>query len=89
MLPEHDPNYGKYFPHAALCVFTAVILHSWYKLKKAFKVSKEQQLPEPDDQWRKMYYHPHMVRVLLPSKIEWYVNKDPSNLRWTLMDDHK
>ena len=49
ILPEYDPNYGEYFPHIALCVFLALIVHCWYDLKQAFKVSKMQQLPEPDD----------------------------------------
>ena len=87
MVPEFDSNYGQHFSFIALCVFIIFILHSWYKLKQAFNMSKEQPLPEPDDQWRKMYYHSYRAQVLLPSPIDWYVNKDPSKLRWTPMDD--
>ena len=34
-----------------------------------------------------MYYHRYMTKIMLPSEIDWYVNKDPSKLRWTPMRD--
>ena len=87
MLPEMDPDNGQYYLHTIICVYLVVGLVQWRKLKQVFRVSKKQQLPEPDDQWRQMYYHSGRAQVLLPSPIDWYVNKDPSKLRWTPMDD--
>ena len=64
-----------------------LILKSVFALKKALK--KKRELPEPPDQWRRLYDHPYLSRTSLPSGVEWYVNTDPSQHRWTKMFDQQ
>ena len=76
MLPEFDKNYGSKYPIYALTIFTVLILKKLYDLKKA--LDKRRELPEPPDQWRRLFDHPYLSRTALPSGVEWYVNANPS-----------